>query len=430
MVNRVLSSVLLMAMAGSAVWAEETSSLNRQLPSWVRFNIEERVREESVIGMGFRPSNDDTYVLQRFRPGLTLLPAPWLKFRFQGQDARVFYKNQKPYAPPFQDRWDLRQAYVELGSADNGPLLRVGRQEINLGDERLVGSTNWTNAARSFDAVRAAYKWGKYRVDAFASSVVVLKDGDLGERAAGNNLHGLVGGTDNVIPRSTLEAYALWRLSPRVKAELGPVGTLDFFTYGLRWVGKLPAAFDYGVEVAMQRGSLGPDKVSAWAGHWVVGYAVPGFKIKPRLLWEYNYATGDGDPKDGRRHTFDQLYPTAHDKYGLADQVGWKNIHHLRTGVELKPSAKLAVAGKLSAYWLADPHDGLYNTASAVIARKADGSAGRFVGEELDGAALYSFSKSVVAGGGVGHIFPGQFLKAATPGHSLTYQYLFLETKF
>ena len=220
MVNRVLSSVLPIALAASAVWAEETSSLNRQLPSWVRFNIEERVREESVIGMGFRPSNDDTYVLQRFRPGLTLLPAPWLKFRFQGQDARVFYKDQKPYAPPFQDRWDLRQAYVEVGYAEKGALMRVGRQEINLGDERLVGSTNWTNAARSFDAVRAAYKWGKYRVDAFASSVVVLKDGDLGERTAGNNLHGLVGGTDNVIPRSTLEAYALWRLSPRVKAEL------------------------------------------------------------------------------------------------------------------------------------------------------------------------------------------------------------------
>lgn len=419
--------VLLVALAAAA---RAQDVLNQQLPSWVRFSIEERIREESYTGLAFKSSNDDTFALQRFRPGITLIAAPWLKFRVQGQDSRVFFKAAKPYLPPFQDRWDLRQAYVELGSMEKGPGLRAGRQEINLGDERLVGSTNWTNAARTFDAVRAGYKWGKYRIDAFASSVVVLKDGEVGDRTAGNNLHGLDGALENVIPKSTLEPYVLWRISPRVKSELGPVATLSFFTYGFRWVGKLPAQFDYATEVAMQRGSLGPDKVSAWAGHWVLGYLLPGIGMNSRLLMEYNYATGDGNPQDGQRHTFDQLYPTGHDKYGLADQVGWKNIHHIRTGVELKPMPKLAVSGKSSTYWLADPKDALYNTASTVLARSPDGTAGRYVGQELDGTGLYTFSKMFAVGAGVGHIFPGQFLKRTTPGHSLTFQYLFLETKF
>ena len=419
--------VLLVALA---VAGQAQDVLNKQLPSWVRFSVDERVREESFTGLAFKPSNDDTYVLQRFRPGITLIAAPWLKFRVQGQDARVFYKAAKPYAPPFQDRWDLRQAYVELGSIEKGPMLRAGRQEINLGDDRLVGSTNWSNAARTFDAVRAGYKWGKYRVDAFASSVVVLKDGEVGDHTPGNNLHGLDGVLENVIPKSTLEPYVLWRISPRVRAELGPVATLSFFTYGFRWVGKLPARFDYGTEVAMQRGSLGPDKVSAWAGHWLLGYALPGIGLKPRLMAEYNYATGDGNSRDGHRHTFDQLYPTAHDKYGLADQVGWKNIHHVRTGVEMKPSPKLAVSGKYSSYWLADAKDSLYNTSSTLLARSPNGTAGRYVGQEVDGAGLYTFSKTLTAGAGVGHIFPGPFLKLTTPGHSLTFQYLFIDTRF
>jgi hypothetical protein len=75
-----------------------------------------------------------------------------------------------------------------------------------------------------------------------------------------------------------------------------------------------------------------------------MGYTAPAIRYKPRFVLEYNYASGDGDSKDGKRGTFDQLYPTAHDKYGLADQVGWRNIHDARLGVEFKPRAKWLVS--------------------------------------------------------------------------------------
>lgn len=413
-------------------------TVNRQLPKWLRFGLEERLREESYAGLLFKPGNEDTYVLSRFRGGITIAPLPWLKVTAQGQDSRVFWKTQKPYAPPLQDTWDLRLAYLELGISapakdKNAGYVRVGRQEINLGDERLVGSSQWLNTPRSFDAVRAGYRRGKYRIDAFASAVVILKDGELGNAGAGNNLHGLVGGLDNVIPKSTLEPYVLWRLQPRVKAELGPLGNLSSFTSGVRFAGQLPSHFDYSLEMAMQRGSVGPDDIKAWAGHWGIGYTVAGFATKPRLVFEYNHASGDGNAKDGHRNTFDQLYPSGHDKYGLSDQIGWKNIHHLRMGAEWKISPKLGLSSKFNEYWLADAHDGLYNTASTLLLKKADGAAGAYVGAGLDGSALYSITKQVGIGAGVTHIFPGEFLKKATapaPIRSYTGQYLFLETKF
>jgi hypothetical protein len=43
-------------------------------------------------------------------------------------------------------------------------------------------------------------------------------------------------------------------------------------------------------------------------------------------LGEYNYAIGRCGFADGRQGTFDQLYPTAHDKYGLAIRWVGRNI--------------------------------------------------------------------------------------------------------
>src|SRR5205814_9055285 len=111
-------------------------------------------------------------------------------------------------------------------------------------------------------------------------------------------------------------------------------------TRGLRMAGPLPAIFDYTAEAALQTGSGGPDSISAWASHSVIGETSDGASLKPRLFAEFNRASGDANAKDGTRGTFDQLYPTGHDKYGLADQIGWRNINHVRTGVELKPTSK------------------------------------------------------------------------------------------
>jgi len=164
------------------------------LPHWISFGAEERLRLEGFSGGGFQPGNDDFYLLHRFRLSTTLRPAPWWRIVAQTQDARVWGDNQKPYGPPHQDTWDLRQAYAELGDPGKSPAsLRVGRQEMSLGGERLVGISAWTNVSRSFDAARATFLYRNFKLDAFSASIVVLRDGQIGSADAGNNLHGLYG---------------------------------------------------------------------------------------------------------------------------------------------------------------------------------------------------------------------------------------------
>lgn len=60
---------------------------------------------------------------------------------------------------------------------------------------------------------------------------------------------------------------------------------------------------------------------------------------------------------------------------------------------------------------------------STLIVRVASGSAGGFVGQELDGAVTYNFSRQFQFGAGFGHIFPGTFLNNATPGQPYNLPY-------
>jgi alginate export protein len=77
---------------------------------------------------------------------------------------------------------DLRLGYLELGDVERKPVsFRAGRQELAFGDERLIGSADWLNTARSFDALRGVFRWDGFRVDAFAASVVKIHDGQFND---------------------------------------------------------------------------------------------------------------------------------------------------------------------------------------------------------------------------------------------------------
>ena len=436
---KILSILRLALLAASLAFGQTAApsggfapseDLNRELPPWLRFSADYRTRLEGADGIGFKTNNQDMYLLSRLRFGTQIAPVRWFKIVAQAQDARIFFNDRVAGTPPYQDTLDLRLAYVELGNSEGPVVVRAGRQELDFGDQRLIGTSNWLNVPRMFDAVRATFRHGGYRLDAFASSIVAPLDGTFDHHQEGNNLHGLYGGLEKLVPRAVIEPYVLWRVAPRQKNEDGKVGSLDTKTGGVRWVGKLPLGFDYGMEMALQAGNIGGDSLRAWAGHWVGGYTFTHAPYTPRVFAEYNYASGDRDPRDGHMGTFDQLYPTGHDKYGLADQVGWRNIRDLHFGVEARPARRVTAAAGLHSWRLASATDGLYNAAGAMIARVADGSAGTRVGDELDAQAMYKVNRQMSVGAGVGHIFPGEFLKRATQGNPYTYPYLMLGYAF
>jgi hypothetical protein len=398
--------------------------LNNHLPAWLGFGGEIRLRGEGFTGTGFRPNSDDAYLLTRLRLNMKIRRKNWLKLFAEGQDSRVWGESQIARVAPYQDAFRLANAYLELGDLESKKFgVRMGRQDLAFGEQRLVGTANWLNTPNNFDGIRGAFRSDAYRFDAFAACLVKARPREFDRCRPGNNIYGLYSGFSKLVPRAIVAPYFFWRRQSGLTTESGTSGILHEGTLGVRWVGKLPAGFDYDTEMAKQVGSLGRDAISAWAGHWLVAYAISNARVSPRLMVEFNYASGDRNPNDGERDTFDQLYPSGHDLYGLTDQVGWKNVEHVRAGLEVKPKPSWTVSAKFGAYWLANSHDALYNTAGAVVARSPTGAAGRYVGQELDFVTSFIPYRQMILSAGFGHLVPGTFLRITTPGVSYSYPY-------
>jgi hypothetical protein len=402
---------------------------NERLPTWLRVRGEFRERVEGFDGAGFDGRGEDLYYLSRFRVNATIAPNRALAFQVQAQDARVARKTIGPTAAPFSAPIDLRMAFADVGAA-TGPLsARVGRQELVYGEHRLVGHVSWLNAARTFDGAKVTFRTRAMQVDAFGASVVRIMDGAFDRSGNGNRFAGTYVTLPKVIPQATVEPFAYWKRDVRLRAESGVAGNLSIATIGTRLAGRLPARLDYGIEMALQRGSLASDSIESWAGHWQLRESLPGPSAM-KITGEYNYASGDASSSDGVRGTFDQLYPTPHDKYGLADQVGWKNIHHARAGFEITPVKGWPIAANYHSWWLAEPTDGLYTAGSALLARVAGGASDRHVGQEIDVQLVKPLTPQIQVAAGYAHIFAGPFLRQATPGASYRHPYVMVTYVF
>ena len=415
----------------SSMW-RPTAELNERLPNWLRFDGTYRIRVEGQDGIGFK-SVSDTHALGQLQIGVKIQPVAWLSFYGQTQDSRIYLNGPVAKAPPYQNTWDIHQAWGEVGSLTNYHFkIRTGRQVLNFGESRLVGESPWLNAPRVFDAVLATVAFSGVQIDTFASSVVNSVDGTYDHHKQGNPLYGIYGTLSKLVPKASIEPYVFWRLAPSGYAAAyadGAKGKLDETTYGFRFAGTLPAQFDYGTEMARQSGTLGADSIDAWAGHWVVGRTFA-LKFKPRPFVEYNYASGNSSSTSTHLGTFDQLYPSGHDKFGVVDQVGWRNIRDLRAGLQVKPVSKLTISAVYHDFWLANAHDGLYAANGSVLAKSLSGAAGTHVGQEIDIQGFYKLNNAVQFGSGFGHLAPGEFLKATTLGHAYNYPFATLTYAF
>lgn len=382
--------------------------INSGAPSWLRIGGEERFRTEGVNGLGFKP-NSDTYLLQRLRLHMDVRPLSWLGFSVEAQDSRMLFTRVSPSASQ-KNPMDLRLGYVQVGSAETSPvILRAGRQDLAFGEGRLVADPGWSNVGRTFDGLLLTARIGKVRIDTFSgiSDRISIDGFDL--PTPGEHFHGIYGSIGRLVPEATLDFYELWRLENVAAGETTKAGKLDSKTTGLRLSGKLPARFDYGLEMALQRGRQAGEPISAWAGHWVVGHTLPHVRTRPRFFAEWNCASGDENPHDGHHGTFDPLFPSRHDKFGISDQFGWTNIMHARPGFQFWVRESLRVSTAYNSFWLANRHDALYGGTKPIVL--SDGSQGRHVGHEADFQAQWNASRHTVIDVGFGHVFPGEFLR-------------------
>jgi hypothetical protein len=412
-------------------WLFPIDKLDDALPRWLRIGGEYRDRLEGPIGTGFA-NTSDFYVLDRLRVNVAIQPKDWLTFYGEVQDSRIFFNHHIPNANPFEDSWTLWQSYVQVGSSTSGWVdALAGRQVLLFGDERVIGPSNWLNVGRTFDVARVDLHHPGYEVAVFGSSVVPGSNTFLHRAIPGNNFYGIYGSFKNIIPRATFEPYVLWRLAPGNFGLPETVGRghLNEVTIGLHLKGTLPAEFDYDTEFDGQKGSLGPSSIGAWAGYAGVGKTFPHVAAAPRVFIEGNYASGTKNPGGRDWNTFDQLYPSNHDKFGFTDQVGRRNLVQFRAGVEENVGKKWKFKQAFEGFWLATSNDNFY-ASSGAISVPAHPGASRHIGNELDLVAEYTMNKGLNFGFGYARLLAGQFLKTTTAGHDYSYPFAYVEYNF
>jgi hypothetical protein len=378
-----------------------------EIPHWVSFDLEARERSEGQSAMAYTAGDSNGYELTRVRGGMTVAPVKWANLYMQFHDTHALALPLSETASNMRDNFDFRQAYlrVHVKSAE----IVAGRQELKFGGERLIGISDWTDVSRTFDAIRG-HIGTVNRLDLFTASVVTIHPTGFDMHAGGLNFHGAHGVIGTVVPHTTIEPYLYVKRMPSVKSQQNIYGTETEFTPGIRASGNLPFGFDYITEGALQRGSYSNNSIHSGAGYVKVGYS-PRIPWHPRIQAERDYATGNPHTNTQRISTFDQLYPSGHNVFGLVDLFGWQNIKQTRINLDLNPARHLTFLLQEEFLTVANLHDSVYSgSGSATIKPPTAGFATDDIGKGFDASFKYVIHGYLVVNGGVGHFFPGALM--------------------
>ncbi|MFI5309286.1 MAG: alginate export family protein, partial [Polyangiales bacterium] len=175
----------------------------------LRPELQVRTRGELVArpytyAAGMPGSGASTMLVRtRARAGLIAERGP-LHLALRVQDVRNFGESA-----PGSDgtTTGVHEGYGQLDEGES--YVRVGRQEISLGDERFVGAADWNMPARAFDALRIHGQIDSLSIDAVASVVRMQRTVTDATNATAHS-HG----------DTFTAAYTTWRAAPELGTDL------------------------------------------------------------------------------------------------------------------------------------------------------------------------------------------------------------------
>jgi hypothetical protein len=403
--GRVGLAVLLVVWAGAAEAQPSPEAAAR--PVRATFGGDARLRTEAWRNRDGVTDEDDTRALLRLVARTDVAIGRHARVLLEGRSVLAWDQAPGGARASDVDAFDLWHAYLDLTTAPGGGgvRVRVGRQELGFGAQRLVGPGGWSNTRRIFEGVRAtvAATDGGWTVDGFWTRPVRVRKYAFNPGLTGGRLAG---------------AYAT--------AAAGPA-RLDGYLLSTRRTGASgadgPSRWTAGTRVEAG-GRVGPsvEGEAAWQSGRGVRSAM--VSVTPRYRWPgphaayvgigYDHARGDADPDDGRAEAFDPLFASGHGQLGYADLVGRRNIRAMHVPIGFVPvPGRVSVDVDLHWFRLATAADALYATGGAPTRRSAGGPD---VGAEQDITVGVQAPGDAILTLGVHRVVPGEvFGPARTP---------------
>ena len=320
---------------------------------------------------------------------------------------------------------DLHQAYLQADRfLTPGLSLRIGRQELSYGSERLIGVSDWDNVGQSFDAIKAVFAKKRWSIDLVASRVNDFQGFRFGVPARENEdpdffpapphqeFYGAYLKFLNDNPNYKLEAYG-FLLNDNL-ARFGEVrrrtDSTSIYTVGGRQEAKFDGGFYFDGEAAFQTGHRGPDDHLAAAAAGRVGKYFKSAR-SPHFGFEYAFATGDGNSRDQDSREFIDLFADNHTHHGYMDLIGWRNLHDYRLNFGFNPAGELSLDVDYHKFLLHQAGGRWSNAVGTTLGFDPNGVSSKQLGQEVDFTLRIPYKEHLKFMAGYSVFLPGRFAK-------------------
>jgi Alginate export len=325
--------------------------------------------------------------------------------------------------PPDEDQLDLHQAFADIGVVGpelGGPgvLLRVGRQELSFGSQRLVAVRESPNVRQSFDAIRAIAHVAGWRVDVFASFPVTTETGVFDDRP--DNTRALWGvytvRAFDAARKHHVDLYYIGLNRDEATFDQG-TGPERRHSVGTRLWGQLDR-LDYNTEAVWQWGSFANGPIHAWTVASDTGWCL-GLPGRPRLGMRADVTSGDADRNQPVLQTFNALFPKGA-YFGLIAPTGPYNSTDLHPQFDLALPNDWTLTGDWLWFWRTRRDDGIYNVPGRLL-RSGQNAQARFVGQAPGVEVTKSLTPHLSLNGQISWFSAGAFIQETQPARDIFY---------
>ncbi len=261
-----------------------------------------------VYGTG----EEEDFLLARLRLDFDFRIKSLVTF-IQFQDARIFGSsfNDSDFelSNPYHDVMDIRQAFIDYEAWESLEI-KLGRQAIAFADRRIFGLGNWGNTGRYvWDAARVRYHESLIDSHCLVGRYIIPDP----DRWPNTHADGPTAYTNYTTIKNLpfdLDIFYVLKKDDHgdTQGESGE-GDLTSHSIGFRIDGT-SGPWDYGATFVEQFGRWGHDKIRAYGLAARLGYTFD-LPWSPHLTAQVINGSGDDDPHDGVKGTFDGVFSGA-----------------------------------------------------------------------------------------------------------------------
>ena len=380
-------------------------------------------------GWGETPADKDGYILTRYLLHADFHAGKYFRTFIQLQSSLANGKETVP-SPVDENQLDLHQAFVDAVVPLNERHLltvRVGRQELLYGSQRLIAVRDGPNNRQSFDAVKLFYSQNNFKADLFFSHFVrstpqIFDDGFN----KNTKFWGAYIVRDKLSFLKNLDLYYLGLWKKKAAFDDG-IGKELRHSIGSRiWSNKNNWRYD--IEGVYQFGKFAEKNINAWTLSFNTGYKFSKAKFKPEAGIKTEWISGDVSYGDKKLQTFNPLFPRG-GYFGLASLIGPANLFDIHPSLTLELKKTLFLDIDYDIFSRYSKNDGIYGP-NVLLIYSGKNNPYKFIGKQLSTDVVYTPINFLYFRWEFTWFDAGQYLKETGVGKDIVFTGVTAQLKF